>query len=562
MLRALSIRDFVVVDALDVEFDDGFSVLTGETGAGKSILVDALALLVGARFELRELRAGAARAEISAVFDTAGLPLVEAWLEGEGLAGDEHAALLRRTLDAQGRSRAWINGRPATLAQLAELGEMLVDLSGQNSHQALGRAPAQRALVDAYGGFSALTRETGDAFRAWRAAVAARDQARVGADALARERDELAARRDELAKLAPREREWEELGAAQSRLAHAAALIETAAAADAALDGDGAMLANLHALIQRVAHAARIDPALGGAVKTLESAATELSDTAHTLRDYLRKLDVDPQELARVEARLGALHDAARKHRVRAEELPGLVTATAARLADLAQSADLAALDARVAAGERTWRELADTLTKKRRLAASELADRATATMQDLAMRGGHLAVRLVPGEPAAHGAESVELDVAAHAAQPPGPLAKVASGGELARIALAIEVAASEVGNVPTLVFDEVDSGIGGAVAATVGKLLQTLGATRQVLCVTHLAQVAAHADHHFLVKKRSLRGAVASELVALDDDARTHELARMASGAAITDTTRAHARELREQHRRRKAPVRKKRA
>ncbi len=571
MLRALSIRNFVVVESLDVDFDQGFTVLTGETGAGKSMLVEALALLLGDRFELRQLRQGAERAELSAVFDAGGVPAVSAWLDEQGLAGDPGDVLLRRVLDAQGRSRGWINGRPATLGQLAELGEMLVDLHGQHAHQALARMPMQRALLDAFGGFASLARETGDAFRSWRGAVAARDAARQDAAALARERDELQIRRDELAALAPGEREWAELGATQSRLAHAAALIETASDAQASLDGDDALLARIDVIVQQMTQASAHDPALAEIVTALDSARIQLDDVAHSLRDYLRRLDVDPQELARVEQRLTELHDAARKYRVRGEELAALLEATDARLAELATAGDAAALEARVDAAEKTWRELAQTLSKKRRLAASELGNRVSAAMQDLAMAGGRLDVRLTPlVEPASHGLENVEFDIATHPAQVAGPLSKVASGGELSRVALAIQVATSEVGSVPTLIFDEVDSGIGGAVAATVGRLLQSLAATRQVLCVTHLPQVAAHADHHFRVHKQVREGpppkagegksrkagdtvgSVQSELTRLAREARIDELARMLGGASITAKTRAHARELFEQNRR----------
>ena len=555
MLHALSIRNFVVVEKLDVEFDAGFSVLTGETGAGKSILVDALALLLGDRFELRQLRHGAQRAELSAVFDAGGLPVVDAWLDTEGLAGDPGEVLLRRVLDAHGRSRAWINGRPATLAQLGELGELLVDLHGQHAHQALARAPMQRALLDAFGGFASLARETADSHRLWRAALAARDAARDDADKRSQERSDLELRRLELATLAPVEREWHELGTTQSRLANAAALIDSARSAQAAIDGDDAMLSHIHALSQQLTQASAHDAALTDIVAALESARIQMDDIARSLRDYLRKLDVDPRELARVEERLSALHHAARKFRVRADELPALLAATTDRLSQLAQAGDLAALDAHAQATGKTWRDLAGTLSRKRRLAATELSHRVTAAMQDLAMAGGRLEVRLVPlAEPASHGLENVEFDVAAHPAQPPGPLSKVASGGELSRVALAIQVATSEVGSVPTLIFDEVDTGIGGAVAATVGRLLQSLAHERQVLCVTHLPQVAAHADHHFLVRKLAARrggvDSVASELVRLSPAARIDELARMLGGATVTAKTRAHAKELFEQH------------
>jgi DNA repair protein RecN (Recombination protein N) len=564
MLTALAIRDFVVVESIDVEFRDGFTVLTGETGAGKSILVDALGLLLGDRFDVRQLRQGAARAELSATFDIGAMPEVGAWLDAEGLAGDEGEVLLRRTLDAQGRSRAWINGHPATLQQASTLGERLVDLHGQHAHQALARAPAQRALVDAFGGFASLARETADAFRAWRAADAARDAARDGAAAQARERDALMERREELAALAPAADEWEALAATQSRLAHASALIDTAASARAALDGDDAIAARLAALAQRLRQAAQHDAALAAIAAAVDSAQVEVTEAARSLRDYLEHLDADPGEEARVEERLAALHDAARKHRVRPEALPELLAETVARLAALAAESDLPALEARAAARERAYRELAATLTRKRRMAATELSHRVTAAMQELAMKGGRFEARLIEGaEPASHGAESIEFDVSAHPAQPPGPLARVASGGELSRVALAIQVAASEVAGVPTLVFDEVDTGIGGAVAAAVGERLQSLAASRQVLCVTHLPQVAAHADRHLRVRKDGRGKGVATAIDALDDDdARVDELARMMSGASITDATRAHARELYAGHRRKPKARKAKRA
>ncbi len=559
MLRALSIRDFVVIAALDIELEPGFTALTGETGAGKSMLVDALQLLLGDRFELRQLREGAERAELSAVFDLAGVPAAAAWLGAAMLDEGAGEVILRRTLDAQGRSRAWINGHPATLSQLAELGELLVDVHGQHAHQALSRAPVQRELVDAFGGFTTLAREVAESFRAWRTATGALEAAQGNQDAAARERTALEAVVTELEALAPGEAEWAELGASQTRLANAASLIDTASAAQEALDGDDGLMRSLASLQQRVAQAAQHDRTLDGVVAAMESARNELGDAAHSLRDYLRRLDVDPAELARVESRLSALHDAARKHRVRPEELPGLAASTRARLAALDESVDLALLRRRADTAFADYDELARTLSAKRRLAATELSTRVTAALQGLSMQGGRFEARLVPAEaPAAHGRESIEFDVAAHAAQSAGPLSKVASGGELARIALAIQVAASEVGGVPTLVFDEVDSGIGGAVAATVGGLLQSLASRRQVLCVTHLAQVAAHADHHFVVRKSALRGKgrakgmVASEVEAVEGDARVDEIARMMSGAEVTAATRAHARELRDASRR----------
>jgi DNA repair protein RecN (Recombination protein N) len=558
MLRSLAIRDFVVVAALDVDFADGLTVLTGETGAGKSILLEALGLLLGDRFEVRQLRAGASRAELAARFDVSDAPAAGAWLSEQALAADGDEVLLRRVLDAQGKSRAWINGSPATLAQLKELGEMLVAIHGQHEHQSLGQPETQRHIVDAFGGFTILAIDVADRWRAWREAIGRRDAAAGAAAATASEREFLTERQRELAALAPSEEEWRALSAAQSRLAHAAELIGLADEGVSALsESDDALTARLAQLIQRLRSAVTHDPALLEVLALLEPAAIELEEAARALRDYQRRLDLDPAELKRVEDRLAALHDVARKHRVRPEALPGLLAETQARLAALAESADAQALAARAAQAEREYREDARELTKKRRYYASELSNRVTDVMQTLAMSGGRFEVALEPvTAPASYGMEQIEFRVASHPKQEPGPLARVASGGELSRISLALQVVASEAGAVPTLVFDEVDSGIGGAVAATVGRLLQTLGTRRQVLCVTHLPQVAAFADAHFRVSKTTRKDGVASDLAKLAVADRVEELARMLGGAEVTAKTRAHAKELYDQHRRRSRP------
>jgi len=550
MLRLLSIRNFVVVDALDVEFERGLTVLTGETGAGKSILLDALSLLLGDRFELRQLRPGADRAELAAAFDATDVPGVRAWLAEQDLAGDGDDVLLRRTLDAQGKSRAWINGRPATLAHLKDLGERLVDLHGQHAHQSLAQPVAQRNLVDAFGGFTALAREAAESFRAWRTAVDSCAAAAQAAQATSTEREFLDTRRRELVALAITESEWAELSAAQSRLANAADLIDAATQGGETLsEGDAALTVQLAQLTQRLKAAAAHDPALAEIVALLEPAAVELEEAARALRDYLRRLDLDPKELQRVEARLTAIHDLARRHRVRPEALPALLAETEARLNALAESADAELLARRAAEAGAVYRVLAEQLSSKRRFAATELAHRVTAAMQSLSMAGGRLEIALDPlPSPASYGLDDVEFRVATHPKQPLAPLSRVASGGELSRIALAIQVVASEVGQVPTLVFDEVDSGIGGAVAATVGELLQKLGSDRQVLCVTHLPQVAACADAHFRVTKTGAGDGVRSELAQLSAAERVEELARMLGGATITAKTRAHAREMRD--------------
>jgi DNA repair protein RecN (Recombination protein N) len=556
MIRLLSIRNFVVVDALDLELGEGFTVLTGETGAGKSILLDALALLLGDRFELRQLKPGAERAELAAAFDVADRRDIGAWLGVMELASDDGTLLLRRTLDRDGRSRAWINGRPATLAQLKDIGERLVDLHGQHAHQSLTVAEVQRSLVDAFGGFATLARETGAAWRDWRAAVDRRDAAAAAASASETERADLDLRRRELSALNVSTDEWAALSQQQSRLAHASTLGEAVAAAEETLsDGDDALARRLFALIAKLEASAVHDPALADIVALLEPARIQLDEAARALRGYRQKLDLDPAELGRVEERLTALHDVARKYRVRPDALPALLADTEVRLAELAESADAAMLAKRASEAEAHYRALAGELSAKREFAAHELESRVTEAMQQLAMAGGRLEIALEPlAVPAGFGLEQIEFRVASHPKQPLGPLARVASGGELSRIALAIQVVTSEVAEVPTLVFDEVDAGIGGAVAATVGRLLQSLGARRQVLCVTHLPQVAAFADAHFRVTKHGDATSVRAEVEPLGARNRIEELARMLAGSAITAKTRAHAKELLEQHRRKR--------
>lgn len=547
MLRLLSIRNFAVVEALQVEFERGFTVLTGETGAGKSILLDALALLLGGRFEARQLRPGSERAEIAAEFDVDEMSVLRAWLVEQDF-DDSGALLLRRTLDAQGRSRAWINGRPATLAQLESAGVQLVDLHGQHAHESLSRPQAQRDLVDSFGGFSALTREVSAAWQRWREATERLERGARDAASVAAERELLAARAAELAALGVSAAEWQQLNSTQSRLANAADLLEAASTGVAELiESDSALSARLAALCQRLRRAATLDASLEEIIALCEEARVRVDEAGRALRGYRERLDLDPAELARIEERIAAIHAVARKHRVSPEALPPLALETEAQLQALAANADTQSLARAEREALADYKALAAELTAKRKFAAAELAHRVSATMKELAMGSGRFDVALVPGaEPASFGMESLEFKVATHPRQPLGPVARVASGGELSRLALAIQVVLSDVGQVPTLIFDEVDVGIGGAVAATVGRLLKGLGARRQVLCVTHLPQVAACADGHYKVIKRGDAESVATELTRLDAALRVEELARMLGGHEITAKTRAHAKEL----------------
>ncbi|MDQ6621016.1 MAG: DNA repair protein RecN, partial [Pseudomonadota bacterium] len=504
MLRLLSVRNFVVVEHLELDLDAGFTVLTGETGAGKSILLDALSLLLGDRFELRQLKPGAERAELAASFEVTHVPAARQWLEEQGLAEGD-SVLLRRTLDAQGKSRAWINGRPATLAQLDELGGCLVDLHGQHAHQSLLGSEPQRAMLDEFAGATELGQRVSQAWRAWRAASQRLELANASAATTQTERDLLEARLGELTALSITPDEWTRLATAQTRLAHAASLLEsTAAAEDALTEGEDAIAGRVAALVSRLTACLAHDPALQPAIELLEPAQIQLEEASRELRLYRQKVDVDPAELARVEDRLTTIHDTARKHRVRPEALAQLQNDTEARLHELAAAADIQGLTRAMNESEAAYRVLAGELSQRRQAAALDLGRSVSAAMQELAMAGGRFEVALRPADPPqSRGLESVEFQVASHPKQPLGPLSRVASGGELSRIALAIQVVTSEIGNVPTLIFDEVDVGIGGAVAATVGRLMQILAAQRQVLCVTHLPQVAAFADAHYRVVK-----------------------------------------------------------
>jgi len=548
MLRTLSIRDYVIVERLEVELGPGFSALTGETGAGKSILVDALSLALGGRADSAVVRAGAERAEIGAEFELAPESAARAWLAAHELDEGDGACLVRRTIDVSGRSRAFVNGRPATAAQLRELGDRLLDIHGQHEHQLLTRRDHQRALLDAFGGAQALARETAERFAAWRKAAAQRE-AREGAQATsAREREFLAHEIRDLEALAFDPAGWTEEQAEHRRLAHAQELIDTVSAcADALDDSESAATARLAQAASRLAGASSLDPQLEEALRDVQTASVHAGEAAQQLRRYLQRLEVDPGRLSALDRRLQAVIEGARKFRVEPVALPAALVERRARLADLGGEESLEALHAVEAATEAAFREVAQKLSKARHAAARKLGGEVTKTMQRLAMEGGRLAVALEAlAVPTAGGLEAVELQVAAHAGQALAPLAKTASGGELSRLSLAIQVLLSGQASVPTLVFDEVDSGIGGGVAEIVGQLLQSLSRHHQVLCVTHLPQVAAHARSQLRVAKHpGPRGTVATVQV-LESGERVEEVARMLGGLKLTEATRRHAEEM----------------
>jgi DNA repair protein RecN (Recombination protein N) len=551
MLRTLSIRDFVIVDAIELEFSGGFTVFTGETGAGKSILIDALQLALGGRGDASVVREGAARADISADFAVSGA--ASEWLEQNEFGAEEGGALLRRVIDNAGRSKAYINGIAATATQLRELGDLLVDIHGQHAHQSLLKAEAQRALLDSQSatsdaGVAADLQALAAHYKSWKALVRQREEFETNARNVLLERERLEWQVNELDKLSPKAGEWGQVSQEHSRLSHAASLIEGAQEALSVIsEADHPILSQLSSLNQKLGKLADLDEGLKPVLECLEPARIQLQEAVYALNDYLDKVDLDPGRLREVEARLEALHSTARKYRVEPEALPEEHRTLSERLQQLADASDIDGLKKQEDKARAAYMEVAGRVSKTRAAAAAALGKQVTSAMQELSMSGGRFEVALHACEPAAFGLEQVEFLVAGHAGVAPRPLAKVASGGELARISLAISVITSNAATTPTLIFDEVDSGIGGAVAEVVGRLLKRLGQDRQVLCVTHLPQVASQGNQHFQVAKATNpAGKTVSRIEILDSKARIEEVARMLGGVEITATTRKHAREL----------------
>ena len=546
MLLRLIVRDFVIVDRLELEFGKGFGALTGETGAGKSILVDALSLALGERADATVVRSGAERAEVSAEFDVAPDGALKTWLQSNDY--DTEACLLRRVIDSAGRSRAYINGAAATLGQMREVADFLADIHGQNAHHSLLRSDAQRDLLDTHAEALALAREVAAAYGAWRTAREARQAAEKDVEATVRERELLEWQVKELVALAFNADEWQETEQEQRRLGNANALLEGASVALAALDeGEAASLPLLQHAGARLAELTGFDPALTEAAQLFETALIQLEESALALRRYQDRLELDPARLNELDNRIDAVTQMARKHRVTPEELPDLLQDLQTRLAELALRADPAALADREHKAQAAFRDVAKKLSVLRAKTAKALAAAVTTGMQELAMAGGRFEIALEPlAEGASCGLETVEFLVSANAGQPLRPLAKVASGGELSRIGLALQVIASQANPAGTLIFDEVDVGIGGRVAEIVGRMLRELGKSRQVLCVTHLPQVAAQADWQWSIAKETRDGATTSSVNVLDQEARVGEIARMLGGEKITATTRRHAAEM----------------
>jgi DNA repair protein RecN (Recombination protein N) len=545
-LQHIVLRDFVIVRELDLDLSSGFSALTGETGAGKSILIDALQLVLGARAESSVVREGASRAEICAEFDTT--PEILKWLDDEGFAdiATDGQLLLKRTIDAQGKSRAWINGSPATATQLRALGDRVLDIHGQHAWQSLTRPDAVRGLLDAYAGVTlqGLTQT----WTQWRQATQVLHEARTAQATLQEERERLLWQITEVDKLAPNEGEWDELNSQHTRLSNAQALMDAAQTAIQALEDDDSGALRLLAKAQdALQDQTDVEPEFTALVDVLASSLAQAGDVAHSLNAYLGRTELDPARLQTLDDRMSLWMSLARRFKRTPQELPALYQEWKTRLTQLDAATDLAALEAAETKAAAVYQAEARKVSQARTQAAPKLATAITQAMQGLGMQGGRFEVQLDKTEqPTASGLESITFLVAGHPGSTPRPVGKVASGGELSRIALAIAVTTSELGTAQTLIFDEVDSGVGGAVAETVGRLMKQLGIDRQVLAVTHLPQVAACADHHLVVSKHSDAQGTSSQVTALNADARVNEIARMLGGEKVSDTTLAHAREM----------------
>ncbi|MCE2781024.1 DNA repair protein RecN [Limnohabitans sp.] len=546
-LTHITLRDFVIVRSLDLDLAPGFSVLTGETGAGKSILIDALQLALGARAESSVVREGASRCEVCAEFDAT--PAIQTWLEEAGFEVNA-SLLLRRTVDIAGKSRAWINGSPATATQLRELGEQLLDIHGQHAWQSLTRPDAVRGLLDAYAGIDHRPLKT--TWQTWRQAQQILADALQAQSTWANERERLAWQIAELEKLNPQVDEWQELSSQHSRLANAQALIDGANLSSALLEGgdsdaEGGALRQLSRAIQTLQSLGQFEPEFTALAEVLSSAQAQTEDVAYSLHAYLRKTDLDPAQLAVLDERMGLWLSLARRYKKTPDELPQSLQTWRQELAQLDAAADLDSLQKAEQVAHKACLQAAKAVSLQRQKAVKPLAQAVSSAMQQLGMQGGRFEVQLQTLDtPAQHGLEEVSFLVAGHEGSTPRPVGKVASGGELSRIALAIAVTTSELGEAGTLIFDEVDSGVGGAVAETVGRLMRQLGQHRQVLAVTHLPQVAACADQHLLVSKAANNGQVSSQVRGVQGEERVSEIARMLGGEKLSATTLAHAREM----------------
>lgn len=548
MLLNLSLNDFVIVDTLNLNFEDGFTVLTGETGAGKSITLDAIGLLLGDKADYSQIRYGANEARLSALFDIGALPQLQAQLHESGLA-DAHATelSLRRVIDVKGKSRNFINNQAATLAQLRDIGHQLIDIHGQNAHHSLGAEAEQRRLLDAFAGSLPLAESVKQAYHTWQTAQHQFNTAQQQQQENEMERERLNWQYQELAKLDPQDGEWAVLSRSHDELAHAAEYVQAAESVREYINSDNGLYSLLHRCQRQLQSLGGRHPKFIECVDMLTEAETLLDEVADNMRSVVSHVEINPEALAEQENRMSELMSMARKYRIEPEALPAKMQQLHDAIEQLDAVSDCEALAQAAAEAEAHYQQLAQQLSAIRSQAALALAQETVQYMQKLAMKGAQFAIELLPSAAGAHGLESVQFQVAANQGTPLRPLHKVASGGELARISLALQVVNSQYSQIPTLIFDEVDSGIGGGVAEMVGHALRQLGMQHQVLAITHLPQVASYGQHHWQVSKyNNADGQTISTIQKLDEPMRVEEIARMLGGEVLTETTLRHAAEM----------------
>jgi DNA repair protein RecN (Recombination protein N) len=550
MLIQLQIHNLAIVSSMELELLEGLTALTGETGAGKSILIDALGLALGERADNAMIRSGSARAEVTAQFDISDLPAANEWLKQHEL-DEEEVCILRRSLNRDGRSRAFINGRSVPLQQLQVLGGLLVEIHGQHAHQSLLKSSHQRRLLDAYGGHTQLSSQLSQQYKRYKRDLDLLRSLTAAAEERAARLDLLHYQAQELASLNTSPEELRSIEEKHTRLSHLEQLRGTCSDIISSMDGDHHSLrSHLSRSLDRISEMAQLDSSLKDPSEMLDSALIQLDEALAYLRNYLTDKGSDPAELQQVEERLGILHDAARKYRVKTEGLPEKLQQIQTEIETLKQADEtLSDLAIQVDEQREAFFKIGKQLSRKRQVSAKRLSKEITEAMQSLGMPGGVFAVSLTPldvDKAGERGMEQVDFQVSANPGIPLDSLSKVASGGELSRISLAIQVATIQCGTTPTLVFDEVDVGIGGSVAEIVGQMLRKLALSRQILCVTHLPQVAAQAMHHFQVQKTTQQKMTRTAIARLGDEERIQEIARMLGGVKITEQTLAHAQEM----------------
>ncbi len=547
MLQELNIKNLALIENLQLQFNSGFTTLTGETGAGKSILLDALGLALGERADSSLVRHNTPKADVTALFDVENLPHVQTWLQDQELE-DETLCYLRRTVTAEGRSKAYVNGYPVAANQLKTLGNMLIDIHGQHEHQNLLSNHKQIELLDAYANHAELLSSTAQSFKQWQQIKKQLQQLEEEQADYQSKLELLSFQKNEFDELKPQTDEFESLSEEQSQLSHASEIKLACEQAYARLEEEQGAVDSLNHAIHSLESIVEFSPSLNAIIEQLNGSLIEIQEASSEIHRQAEHIELDPEQLQAVEERLSALFGLAKKYNIEAEQLVDKHQQIEQELQRLQHSDEsLEQLKSELTSAEQTYQKHAKALSQSRQKAGNKLAQIVTQGMQTLGMENGQFAVELSTNEtPASNGIDKVIFSVTANKGQPLQPLSKVASGGELSRISLAIQVATSEVAGLPTLIFDEVDVGIGGGIAEVVGEKMQALGQNKQILSITHLPQVASHGHHHLFIKKQTLDEVTTTQVEALQTNQRIEELARMLGGKDLTEQTRMHAKEM----------------